>query len=469
MTRNPLTIALGVAGIALTAVLAATDALSAPTARYAAPAGLTTGLCPVTSPCTLARAASFGNSILLRGGVYSNTKLTLTLVGTSAQPIIIESYPGEQAIFDSTGVAMGNTDETLKCNNCQWVTFKNFTIQNSGARGIGFSGSTPAQSHHITIDGLTVRHVGQRAIGGSGDDITIRNVIVEYAAEDNTTNGSGSGWAAAVSSFTFGDGSPSHRWTLTDSRIAFVRGECAIALRIDGWTAIGNVFENCYNIYTDKAINVLWQGNVITQATSWGKYGGRGDGFKLANENSVIPFALNNISFIGNRQFGVKDCFSYWQSAGSYSNVRIENNECINNTGAAANFSAVPASLPQPVGNVYKGNTCSNCSTYFGDATDRLGWEFDMITPTQTPIFTAIPSQTPTKTPTLIIAPTATRTRTLTHTATSTPSATATATLTPTATPTETQTPTLGPVWVMSCGGRVVVDVVRGQVSCYLP
>lgn len=391
--------------------------------HYAAPGGSATGQCPISQPCTIARAATLtgpGDTIVLTG-TFTAAKVSLTLNGTEAQPITVQG----PATLDSTGVSMGDTDATLKCNSCSWVVFKSFVIQNSGARGLSFSGA-----HHLTVDGITVRHVGQRAIGGSGDDVTIRNVLVEYAAEDNTTNGSGGGWAGGISSYTHGDGSPSHRWTLSDSTIRFVRGECAIALRIESWLAERNTFANCYNIYTDKAQQVVWANNTITQLQGWGKYGGIGDGFKMANENPQLSplLQLSDITFTDNT-VQAKDCFSYWHVEGNYSKLTITGNKCTA-SGYFADFDSINSTHPQPADNIWQGNTCTgSCATYFGDTTDRTGWTFDLVT--ATPTRTASATRT------------ATKTRTVTHTATPTSSPSATVTLTKTASPSATASPTL--------------------------
>lgn len=432
--------------------------------RYASPNGLTSGQCdsPAIS-CTITRAASLsgpGDTLIL-SSTFTAAKYSLTLNGTQAQPITVKG----PAVLDAKHVPMSPTDSALRCLNCSWVTFRDFTIQNSFARGLSFSGDNPSRSHHITIENVTVLHVGERAIGGSGDDVVIRAVYVEYAAEANETNGEGGGWAGAISSYTFGDGTPSHRWSLLESHIAYVRGECAIALRVIGWLAERNTFTNCYNIYTDKAQQVVWNANTVIQQPGWGKFGGTGDGFKSANENPQLVPALfiSDLIYTNNILIGVKDCFSYWHVFGGYSRVTITGNDCRSTIGALSDFDNIPPGETQPTGNTFKANLCTgSCATYFGDANDRAGWAIEIATAvateTRTPIWTS--SVTPTFTtraPSASPTPTMSPIPSLTRTATQSPS--------PSITLSPSQTFTPAPLWSMTCPGRLVI--VGQVVTCW--
>lgn len=402
MNRNT-TIGLTIGG-AGALILALAYSILAPTGatRYAAPGGITTGTCPVSAPCTIARAASLtaaGDVIQLRGGVYTNTKLSLTLVGTAAQPITIEAYPGETPILDGGGgTLIADTDSILRLQGSAYITVRGITFQNSGGRGLSVYAATNNATHHITIESVIISHVGQRGIGGSGNDITIRDSLVEYGAEDNTTGGSGGGWAAGISSFTAGDGTPARRWVIENTTVQNIKGECVIALRIIDITFSNNAFSNCYNIYSDKAQDVTWSGNTITQASGWGKGGGVGDGFKFANENPQISPTLHisNVVYSANVLIGVKDCFSYFDAAGSYRGVQIINNDCQNATGSLADIQSVSGAAP--TGNVLSGNTCTGaCGVSIGNPG---GWSFEPFTPTPTATITTTPTQSPTPTAT---------------------------------------------------------------------
>lgn len=415
---------------------------------YISPAGSDNNPCTLAAKCrTVQRAGallSAGGSLIMDGGVYSATSTSLTLAGTISAPITITSAPGQWAILDASGAPIGDTDSVLRLANSRFVVVTNLEIRNSSGRGLSIYSAGNGSGHHITIDGVIVRNVGQRAIGGSGDDITIRNVLVEYAAMDNITNGEGGGWAAGISSYTQNNGDVSHRWSLINSTIRYVKGECAIALRLRGFVFDGNTFEACYNIYIDKASDGVFTNNTINQIVGWGKRGTNGDGLKLSNENPPLasPFVLANIQIDNNAINGSKDCFSFWYDSrnttlNSYANVDITNNDCNGNTGYFLDFDSVPAGQPQPTGNLFSGNTCAVCNTNFGDASDRAGWIIELTTPTPTPSRSPTATRTETATP----SPTPTRTNTATATQTRTLTATATPSPTPTFTPTPTPTP----------------------------
>jgi hypothetical protein len=404
-------------------MLAVTAGAARPAASSLAATGVVYYMSPTgldTNPCTSRALAcrslqtagtklKAGDTLYMAGGVYSATATSLSTLGTITQPITISSAPGEWAILDAAGSPIPDTSSVIRLLNPSYTILADFEIRNSSGRGISVYSGGNGTGHHVTIDSVIVRNVGQRAIGGSGDDITIRDSLVEYAAMDNTTDGSGGGWAAGISSYTQGNGDVSHRWTMTGTTIRNVRGECAIALDVIGFEWRGNHFENCYNIYVDKASNGLIASNVVSQTVGWGKRGGVGDGFKLANENSNFPtarFVLAEVELRANELYGVGDCFSYWQDTrntsptNTYARITITGNACSGNVGALADFHAVGSAYTQPAGNTWTDNTCSGaCSTSFGDTSDRASWAFDTQTTTPPPSPTASPTQTATATP----------------------------------------------------------------------
>jgi Big-like domain-containing protein len=73
---------------------------------YVAPTGLPTGDGSAARPWNLATALAQptrvqpGDTIWLRGGIYSVGALTSSLTGTATAPIIVRQYPGERAIID---------------------------------------------------------------------------------------------------------------------------------------------------------------------------------------------------------------------------------------------------------------------------------------------------------------------------------------------------------------------------------
>ncbi|MEZ4711198.1 MAG: hypothetical protein R3A44_28630 [Caldilineaceae bacterium] len=79
--------------------------ISAPPARsnlIVSPDG-SGGACTLDAPCALLMGLSLaqpGDAVLLRGGVYYQGEITLPRSGAAGAPIIIRSYPGEEAVLD---------------------------------------------------------------------------------------------------------------------------------------------------------------------------------------------------------------------------------------------------------------------------------------------------------------------------------------------------------------------------------
>jgi hypothetical protein len=74
---------------------------------YVTPNGSGT-TCSLASPCALSSAisqAQTGEAIALRGGTYYQGEITLPRSGSSGNPIVLRSYPGETAILDGSDPA----------------------------------------------------------------------------------------------------------------------------------------------------------------------------------------------------------------------------------------------------------------------------------------------------------------------------------------------------------------------------
>jgi hypothetical protein len=76
-------------------------------AYYVSPTGSGT-TCSEAAPCSLTRGlnrAQPGTSVVLRGGVYYQGEFSPPRSGVEGAPIVIQSYPGEKAIFDGADPA----------------------------------------------------------------------------------------------------------------------------------------------------------------------------------------------------------------------------------------------------------------------------------------------------------------------------------------------------------------------------
>ncbi len=117
--------------------------------------------CTENAPCSIQTAFSqlaAGDVLFLRGGEYAlEHGLSVDVSGTASQPIIIESYPGEQAILNGN-----ETIDTLKADpfsgesgiriRYDYVFVRKLEIQQMGSTGIKISGS------HNIVEGCVLHN-----------------------------------------------------------------------------------------------------------------------------------------------------------------------------------------------------------------------------------------------------------------------------------------------------------------------
>ena len=128
--------------------------------------------CTETSPCSIRTAFSrlqAGDVLFLRGGVYQiRQQLTpVGITGTSDQPIIIESYPGEKAILEGeyidrpverTGHAYYYGIKIPSGSN--YFRIRKIEVRYMGNAGISLHGSfnivEGCESHHNVLSGIEI-------------------------------------------------------------------------------------------------------------------------------------------------------------------------------------------------------------------------------------------------------------------------------------------------------------------------
>ena len=97
-------------GITLTSSTATRAEIVIPTSAhsfYVSPNGSGTA-CTLASPCALAEGinqAQAGDAVVLRGGIYYQGEIDLPRSGAAGAPIVIRSFPGENAILDGSDPA----------------------------------------------------------------------------------------------------------------------------------------------------------------------------------------------------------------------------------------------------------------------------------------------------------------------------------------------------------------------------
>ncbi len=104
---------------------------------YVSPSGADDGNGTLDRPFrTLKRAlysVSPGDIILLREGVY-DIDVEVNVSGREGKPIVIESYPGERAIFDGSGY---DPSQSVKFRvTGSWLVLRNFEVKNGPSDGV---------------------------------------------------------------------------------------------------------------------------------------------------------------------------------------------------------------------------------------------------------------------------------------------------------------------------------------------
>ncbi len=139
---------------------------------FAAPGGAGSD-CSEKKPCSLRTAFGRlepGSVLFLRGGIYPVRGAGLhtgALAGTPAKPVIIESYPGEQAVLEgeySSAESYGGDHHYYYGiridKDAEYVYLRRLEIRYMGNAGIGIRGShnvvEGCELHHNTLSGIEI-------------------------------------------------------------------------------------------------------------------------------------------------------------------------------------------------------------------------------------------------------------------------------------------------------------------------
>lgn len=257
------------------------------------------GRSPEAAFRTLQRAARVvnpGDVVWVRGGVYSSD-VAFERSGRADAPIVYESYPGECAIFDGTGL---DRLQRLQFWNVEHNVFRNFVVRNSPGEGIYVR-----DSHRNVFSNLLLHN---NYLSGYLSMYSNENLLQWIITHDNY-DAPGGGDADGIS-ISSGNG----------NRIA----NC-IAYRnsddgVDTWLSTNSLVEYCVSFEN-------------------GFQGGDGNGFKAGgdnrNVNTVVRFSIS----FGNRSNGFD-----WNTG---TGVTFDNNTSFNNGryGFTANSATVRNNL----------------------------------------------------------------------------------------------------------------------------
>jgi uncharacterized protein YjdB len=227
-------------------------------AFYVATTGSDSNPGTLTSPWkTIQHAASTvqaGDTVYIRGGTYTESVSIGVSGSATAGPVTFQSYPGEQAIIDGTGLTPSTSDVQGLINivSRSFVTINGLEIQNYQTSN---ANAVPA--------GIWIT--------GSGSNIQILNNIVHDIVTTSEANGNAFGIAV------YGSGS-----TATTS--------------LDSVTLSGN---QVYNLRTGESESVNVDGNVTNFVISHNvihdndNIGIDAIGFEGVSSNSAVDFARN--------------------------------------------------------------------------------------------------------------------------------------------------------------------------------
>jgi hypothetical protein len=181
-----------------------------------------------------ANSATPGSTVSIRGGVYAE-KVTINVSGSAAAgPIIFQSYPGEQAVIDGSGLSAAQGENALvTLRDRAYIVLKGLEIRNlrtSSAGVVPIGISLSGTNVGIELRNNRVHHIETTYTGQSGGDA---HGIAVY------------GDSAAATSGLIIDGNELSDLKLGSSEALVVNGN------VDGFTISNNLVHDTNNIAID--------------------------------------------------------------------------------------------------------------------------------------------------------------------------------------------------------------------------
>ncbi len=231
---------------------------------FAAPYGSASGDGSINNPWDLKTALTRtqtvvppGSTVWLRGGVYNvptaDLGFTSTLSGTSANPVMVASYPGEWATIDGNVTFSALKNKTILKINGSYVWFMNFEITNT-------------ETTNRKIDTTSSNPQGRR--GNAIDDYAVGTKIINLVIHDA---GQGIGtWASSRDTEYYGNVIYNNGWDAPDRRHghgSYVQNETGTKILED------NIFFSNFSMNAQTggssaayAYNLHWFGNTFFNA-----------------------------------------------------------------------------------------------------------------------------------------------------------------------------------------------------------
>ena len=240
---------------------------------------------------TLRKAGSLvkaGQTIALRGGVYkeyndvaggfSAPTTSFTKSGTAARPIIIESYPGERAVIDGSGIVRSKSWSQAQQSQAQrpallavkgdYYIVRNIEFKNSAGAGLQFYPGT----EHNTAEGVDSHHHHGHGLMAEESDYA-RVEGGRFHHNYSSSNGGDSADGVNLAYARHGVVRRVESYNNSDDGVDFVRAYDMLAEN-------NRVWKNGYR--PDGSVAPLGNGNGV-------KAGGDGGGaYSISNHRNVI-------------------------------------------------------------------------------------------------------------------------------------------------------------------------------------
>lgn len=269
-----------------------------------------------------------GGTLRALEGNYNETiRVKESSNGTSSNPIIIESNPG-----DSVDVSH-NSDHTLNIEGDN-VIFRNIEISQAG----GMCVIVRDTANNITLGNLEVHGCETHGINIFGDNVTVKDSSIYNSNLDNENSSAGN-WGSGLKTSR-----EAENITLTNNNVYKNWGEGIAITKTLNATLTGNTAYDNFgvNVYIDNSVNVLAERNFsyCTDNSSVKRDNKKANSYAIGEESySETPLwgnQLSNIKIINNIGYNCYRGISYWGAdtvnSGGYRSGGLRNSAIVHNT-----------------------------------------------------------------------------------------------------------------------------------------
>lgn len=292
-----------------------------------------------------------GDTLLLAGGLYEKTLLTVSATGKPDAWITLRNAPGERPVLSGKGAAEPVENEAenkeqipavIDIRNTAYVRIEGLEVSDSPGYGINVW-----NSEHIEIKNCIVHDTYSRGIGGSGANLVFESNHIYNTALHNLNEavfkaydqGVTRYWSAAAATWYRPDGSLTKNVIWRGNKIHDSWGESLTALHVDGAVLENNEISNGYAalIYIDHSKNVRVNSNVIYHSARDKirrdlREVSPGIMFAAENYQGTPKVMLENLEIVNNIITNTQIGIGFWRdpsntdSTNRYKNVTIAHN-----------------------------------------------------------------------------------------------------------------------------------------------